>query len=108
MTTPAEKTWRKFGKEAVQGLYGGCFEYPEYDADVDDEGRTVGYPTGGTCQSVKLVIIDFEPGAPDQGGYLEINLADHLEVYPNDFLDEAVLTHYMEPETPKAPTKDQL
>ena len=82
--------WLPFGNDPIHGVYWVCGTYPEYDIDVDDYGRTVGFPTGGVCTFVSLVEIDFDPGKDGEFEARPVN-----EYATGAFEDEYGITHYM-------------
>ena len=89
--------WKPFGQEPLNGTYWIAGTSPEVDCDVDDQGRSIGVPTGERSKYVSLVEIEYEPGSC-------------LEVYPlernacGDWDETCDITHYM-PFKPPAPPK---
>lgn len=79
-----------------EDLYWVVCEGPDYDTDVDSEGRTAGWPNGGVIRDVALVSMGIHPG-----GFIEFDPVDHVNyglVY-----DEQVVTHFMPVTKPAAP-----
>lgn len=66
-TRPPAQEWVKFDYEdpPEDGVYWLEVEYPEYDVDVDDYGKTVGQPTGKTGKTVFLGSLDMFDDNPD-------------------------------------------
>lgn len=89
--------WLPFGEEPLHGVYWVCGTYPEYDIDVDDYGRTIGVPTGNSCEFSALVEIDFEPG-PD--GRYEVEPVNRYVTGDFDIAEYGI-THYSQFEIPK-------
>lgn len=91
--------WKKFGAEPLVGIFWVCGTYPKFEVDVDNDGRTVGCPTGETKEFVALVEIDFDPG-PD-GGF---EVSPINEYATGDYDDTYGITHYMPFKKPAGPS----
>ena len=64
---PKQEQWIKFNYDnpPEDGVYWLEVEYPEWDVDVDDYGKTVGKPTGETIKAVFLGRVDMFDDNPD-------------------------------------------
>src|SRR5690554_5322487 len=59
---PDGQAWQAFdSRQSISGFFWVAGTYPEMDIDVDDQGRSVGRPTGKSIPYISLVYLDFEP-----------------------------------------------
>ena len=67
VSQPKQEQWIKFDYDNPpdDGVYWLEVEYPEWDVDVDDYGKTVGKPTGETIKAVFLGRVDMFDDNPD-------------------------------------------
>ncbi|MDN0082422.1 hypothetical protein QU487_06595 [Crenobacter sp. SG2305] len=79
------------------GLYWVCVTRQEWDVDADDDGRTVGVPTGGSTQGTALVWINTMPD-----GELDFDAVDPVNL--GRVCDDDFVTHYAEVQPPALPT----
>lgn len=80
-----------------EGIWWVVVNAPEYDCDVDGDGRTVGRATGDIEQTVAMVHLSIDP----EGG-LSFDPVDGWNL--GKVSDESWVSHYAEVVLPKAPT----
>lgn len=81
------------------GLYWIAYTIPEYDCDVDDCGRSIGWATGKVVGKVAMVWLDVTQ--EDNSYEFDCTPVDSSNL--GDVPEEATLTHYREVKVPAYP-----
>lgn len=70
-----DSNWKAFDhSQSINGFFWVAGTYPEMDVDVDDQGQSVGHPTGKSVPYISLIYLDYEP----EEGFLEAEPLDRL------------------------------